>query len=79
MEMCPYNGCFVLNLNSPFVLAKKNSALLSKTEIYFDCGTEDRYGFNRGARKLDQTLTSPKIPHEFQFYGFPISAIAALD
>jgi len=67
------------DLNSPFVLAKKNSALLSKTKIYFDCGTEDRYDFNRGAIELDQTLTSLKIPHEFHLYpgGHSVSYLLA--
>src|ERR1700680_4997567 len=39
-------------VNSPFVLARKNSTLLAKTKIYFDCGTEDSYGFYRGASEL---------------------------
>jgi S-formylglutathione hydrolase FrmB len=54
--------------NSPFVLARKNAAALSRTKIYFDCGTEDSYGFNRGADELHQTLESLKIPHEFHLY-----------
>ncbi|MBZ5698831.1 MAG: hypothetical protein LAN18_09815 [Acidobacteriia bacterium] len=67
------------DLNSPFVLAKKNAALLSKTKIYFDCGTEDRYGFNRTASELDQTLRSLKIPHEFHLYpgGHNVSYLLA--
>jgi S-formylglutathione hydrolase FrmB len=56
------------DLNSPFLLAKKNSALLTKTKIYFDCGTEDSYGFNHDASELDQTLNSLMIPHEFHLY-----------
>jgi putative tributyrin esterase len=54
--------------NSPFVLARGNATLLSRTRIYFDCGTEDSYGFNRGASELHQTLDSLKIPHEFHLY-----------
>ena len=67
------------DLNSPFVMAKKNSALLAKTKIYFDCGTEDSYGFNRGASELDQTLKSLMIPHEFHLYpgGHSISYLLA--
>jgi S-formylglutathione hydrolase FrmB len=67
------------DLNSPFELAKKNSASLSRTKIYFDCGTEDRYGFNRGAGELDQTLGSLKIPHEFHLYpgGHTVSYLIA--
>jgi S-formylglutathione hydrolase FrmB len=56
------------DLNSPFVLAKKNAALLSKTKIYFDCGMQDTYGFDSGATELHQTLDSLKIPHEFHLY-----------
>ena len=55
-------------LNSPFLLARKNSTVLAKTKIYFDCGTEDSYGFHRGASELDQALNSLKIPHEFHLY-----------
>jgi enterochelin esterase family protein len=46
------------DLNSPFLLARKNSNLLAKTKIYFDCGTEDSYGFYRGASELDQSLNT---------------------
>jgi S-formylglutathione hydrolase FrmB len=67
------------DLNSPFLLAKKNSALLAKTKIYFDCGTEDSYGFNRGASEMDQALNSLKIPHEFHLYpgGHSVSYLLA--
>ena len=56
------------NLNSPFVLARKNAALISNMKIYFDCGTEDSFGFYAGASELHQTLDSLKIPHEFHLY-----------
>ncbi len=67
------------DLNSPFLLAKKNSAMLAKTKIYFDCGTEDSYGFNRGASEMDQALNSLKIPHEFHLYpgGHSVSYLLA--
>lgn len=54
--------------NSPFRLARKNAAMLERMKIYFDCGTEDGYGFYRGASELDQTLNSLNIPHEFHLY-----------
>jgi S-formylglutathione hydrolase FrmB len=65
--------------NSPFLLAKKNSALLLKTKIYFDCGTEDSYGLSRGASELDQALNSLMIPHEFHLYpgGHSVSYLLA--
>lgn len=56
------------DLNSPFVLARKNTAALQKMKIYFDCGTEDSYGFYRGATELHETLDALKIPHEFHLY-----------
>jgi S-formylglutathione hydrolase FrmB len=67
------------DLNSPFLLAKKNSALLAKTKIYFDCGTEDSYGFDRGASEMDQALNFLKISHEFHFYpgGHSVSYLLA--
>jgi S-formylglutathione hydrolase FrmB len=67
------------DLNSPFLLAKKNSALIAKTKIYFDCGTDDSYGFYRGASELDQALNSLRIPHESHLYpgGHNISYLLA--
>lgn len=35
---------------------------------YFDCGTEDRYGFNKGAERFDAVLTAAGVPHEFHLY-----------
>jgi S-formylglutathione hydrolase FrmB len=32
---------------------------------YFDCGTEDRYGFYRGAAKLHMDMEASGIPHEY--------------
>jgi S-formylglutathione hydrolase FrmB len=67
------------DLNSPFVLARKNAAALARMKIYLDCGTEDSFGFYRGASELDQTLTSLKIPHEFHLYpgGHSVSYLEA--
>jgi enterochelin esterase family protein len=56
------------DLNSPFLLTRKNAAELLKMKIYFDCGTEDSYGFYRGATELHEELDSLKIPHEFHLY-----------
>jgi S-formylglutathione hydrolase FrmB len=52
--------------NSPLALAR--TALLSGMKIYFDCGSEDDFGFEAGAAALDKILTSRKIPHEFHLY-----------
>ena len=56
------------NLNSPYLLARKNAAALMNLKIDFDCGTEDVFGLYHGASELDATLTSLKIPHEFHLY-----------
>jgi S-formylglutathione hydrolase FrmB len=74
----PIDGKF-WDLNSPFVLARKNAAPLLKMKIYFDCGTEDSYGFYRGATELHETLDSTRIPHEFHLYpgGHNISYLLA--
>jgi S-formylglutathione hydrolase FrmB len=54
--------------NSPFALGRKNAAGISKLRIYFDCGTEDDYGFDRGATALHEELEKEKIKHEFHLY-----------
>ncbi len=52
--------------NSPLTLAR--TAPLAGMKIYFDCGEQDDYGFERGARALDRILTARGIPHEFHLY-----------
>jgi S-formylglutathione hydrolase FrmB len=52
--------------NNPLELAK--TARLNGLEIYFDCGSEDDYGFYQGAKTLDRELTLRHIPHEFHLY-----------
>jgi S-formylglutathione hydrolase FrmB len=56
------------NQNSPFVLAKRNAAALAGLKIYFDCGSEDSFGFDQGARDLHDELESLKVKHEFHIY-----------
>ena len=51
---------------SPFAFAK--TANLSGLKIYFDCGDQDSYGFDAGARALDTLLTKRKVAHEFHIY-----------
>jgi S-formylglutathione hydrolase FrmB len=50
------------------VLAKRNAAALSRLKIYFDCGSEDSYGFDRGARALHEELDALHVKHEFHIY-----------
>jgi S-formylglutathione hydrolase FrmB len=65
--------------NNPFALATKNAAALRKLHIYFDCGDRDDFGFDRGAKMLDQQLTAEHIPHEFHLYpgGHDLSYLLA--
>jgi S-formylglutathione hydrolase FrmB len=51
---------------SPFAFAK--TANLRGLKIYFDCGDQDSYGFDAGARALDALLTKRKVAHEFHIY-----------
>jgi putative tributyrin esterase len=52
--------------NSPLTLARTFRP--AGLKIYFDCGEEDDFGFNRGAEVLDKLLASRRIPHEFHLY-----------
>ncbi|HEU5452617.1 MAG TPA: alpha/beta hydrolase family protein, partial [Terriglobales bacterium] len=54
--------------NTPFTLAREHAARLRRLKIYFDCGDQDDYGFDDGARQLDKLLTSLKLPHESHIY-----------
>jgi len=52
--------------NDPLAIA--HTADLSALRIYFDCGSEDDFGFEDGAAALDKILSSRHIPHEFHLY-----------
>jgi S-formylglutathione hydrolase FrmB len=54
--------------NSPFVLAKRNEDGLRKLAIYFNCGQDDNYGFEKGAAALDQQLRNAGVQHEYHAY-----------
>jgi S-formylglutathione hydrolase FrmB len=54
--------------NNVFDLAKEHAIGLRKQAIYFNCGQEDNYGFERGAAALDIELTREKVPHEYHPY-----------
>ncbi len=56
------------NANSPFVLAKRNSAALKKMAIYFNCGQDDNYGFEKGAAALHGELQKEGVKHEYHSY-----------
>jgi S-formylglutathione hydrolase FrmB len=52
--------------NNPLGIARDVN--LDGTRIYFDCGTEDQYGFYTGAEQLHDILDSRGIDHEFYLY-----------
>lgn len=53
--------------NNPLALAKNTSGFQGM-RIYFDCGTEDDYGFYAGHKVLDDILTKTMYPHEAALY-----------
>jgi S-formylglutathione hydrolase FrmB len=55
--------------NNPFLLAKKSREGLHNLAIYFNCGQNDDYGFEKGAAALDKQLTEEHIPHEYHSYS----------
>ena len=54
--------------NSPFVLAQKNLAAERKLAIYFNCGKDDNYGFEKGAFALHEQLQREGVKHEYHPY-----------
>jgi S-formylglutathione hydrolase FrmB len=52
--------------NNPLGIARV--ADLNGMKIYFDCGTEDQYGFYTGAGQLHEILDGRNIEHEFHLY-----------
>lgn len=55
--------------NSPFILALKNRAALRRLAIYFNCGQDDNYGFEKGAAALHEQLQKEGVPHEYHAYS----------
>ena len=62
----PFDPAF-WNQNDPVTIARTTN--LAGLKIYFDCGSEDDYGFDAGAAALHKLLTSRHIPHEFHLYS----------
>jgi S-formylglutathione hydrolase FrmB len=56
--------------NSPFVLAERDRVKIRAAglSIYFNCGSKDEFGFDRGAQELDRQLQAEGIPHEYHLY-----------
>jgi S-formylglutathione hydrolase FrmB len=52
--------------NNPIHVAKEGDAdALKSLAIYFDCGDNDDFGFDIGARALHEALDKRSIPHEY--------------
>jgi S-formylglutathione hydrolase FrmB len=62
----PFDPAF-WNRNSPFTLVR-NGPRPTGLRIHFDCGTEDDFGFDRGAQAFHELLEARRIPHEFHLY-----------
>jgi S-formylglutathione hydrolase FrmB len=62
----PFDGAFY-ERESPFTIVRDRPRPAG-LKIYFDCGTEDSYGFNTGAQAFHELLVSGHIPHEFHLY-----------
>jgi S-formylglutathione hydrolase FrmB len=52
---------------SPFTIVK-DGPRPAGLQIYFDCGTDDEFGFNKGNEQFHQLLTARGVPHEFHLY-----------
>ncbi len=52
--------------NNPLALVRTTD--LGRLKIYFDCGSEDDYGFYVGAQALHDQLASRRVNHEFHLY-----------
>ncbi len=54
--------------NSPLALASRNQAALRRLAIYFNCGQDDNYGFEKGAAALHEQLLKERVEHEYRAY-----------
>ncbi|MGH9357253.1 MAG: alpha/beta hydrolase [Terriglobia bacterium] len=59
----PVNAAY-WEANNPLTLAQ-HPEQFPDLKIYFDCGTQDRYGFEHGAEDLDHILNEHDFPHIF--------------
>jgi S-formylglutathione hydrolase FrmB len=59
----PLNEAY-FDKNNPLTLAE-DPQRFQHLRLYFDCGDQDRYGFEEGAELLDRILTAKGFPHEF--------------
>jgi S-formylglutathione hydrolase FrmB len=62
----PFDPAF-WDRENPFTIVRNGPRPIG-LQIYFDCGTEDDFGFNAGAQAFHDLLVSRGIPHEFHLY-----------
>jgi S-formylglutathione hydrolase FrmB len=62
----PVNAVFWEH-ESPFTIVKDGPRPVG-LELYFDCGTDDEFGFNKGNAQFHELLTARGIPHEFHLF-----------
>jgi len=55
------------NRESPFTIVRNSPKPLG-LKVYFDCGTEDDFGFNVGAQQFHELLDKRGIPNTFHLY-----------
>ena len=55
---------------NPVYVVEQNLAAIKKSgiKIYFDCGEQDRYGFQEPNKAFDEKLTKLGLAHEFHMY-----------
>jgi len=55
---------------NPMFVAEQNAAAIKKSgiKVYFDCGEQDRYGFQESNKVFDDKLTKLGIAHEFHLF-----------
>lgn len=55
---------------NPMFVAEANAAAIKKSgiKIYFDCGEQDRYGFQEPNKAFDEKLTKLGLAHEFHLF-----------
>ena len=56
------------NQNDPLILARRNQAALHHLAIYFNCGDQDEFGFEVGAKALHERLVKESVAHEYHIY-----------
>ena len=57
------------NENNQFVLAKRNVVAVRSMAIYFNCGQDDNYGFEKGGAALHDELVRDRVKHEYHPYA----------